>query len=161
MDRRGFITAAAVTAGSAFLGNKAFAFSEENLDSDLIVSEPKVLKAMRDVLKTTTDCVAAGNLCIQHCQEEMIKGHGKEFKNCSLAAHQMVPVCEMIGRLAAFKAKSIADFLDGCIKACDACFNACKEHEAHFGHGMHLECKRCMEACAACREACRQLRAML
>lgn len=160
MDRRDFLTAAAVTAGSTFLGGKALALGN-SVDSDLIVTEPKVLAAMRAVLKTTADCVRAGQVCIQHCQEELIKGNGKEFQNCTIAAHQMVPVCELVGTLAAYKAKSLVDFLDGCIKACDTCFKACKEHEAHFGHGMHLECKRCMEACAACAEACRQLRAVI
>ena len=67
----------------------------------------------------------------------------------------MVSVCRNTATLASYKAKAIADFLEACAKVCDTCFKACKEHEAHFGHGMHLECKRCMEACAACRDACR------
>lgn len=163
MDRRNFIAAAAggiATAATGVLSSIAIG-SEGAVSNDLIVRDPRILAQMKVVAKAAWDCVAAAHACVQHCQEEFLAGNVKDFANCSVAAHQMIPVCENTAILASYKAKSLADFLDGCIKACETCRVACKEHEAHFAHGMHQECKRCMETCLACRDACQALKAML
>lgn len=162
MERREFLTAAAGTfataATSSLFTSVAFA-SENSVEHKLIVAKESTLAKMGAVAKTAAECVAAARACIQHCNEELIAGNGKEFANCALASHQMVPVCDMIGTLAAYKAVAIANFLEGCIKVCETCRAACEEHKAHFAHGMHAECKRCLDACAACLAACKALKA--
>lgn len=164
MERREFLAAAAgslaTAATTGLFSTVAFA-SENEIEHKLIVADKRILSKMGVVAKTAAECVAAAQACIQHCNEQLIAGNGKEFANCALASHQMVPVCEMIGTLAAYKAVAISSFLEGCIQVCDTCRLACKEHEMHFSHGMHTECKRCMEACAACLKACQELKAAI
>lgn len=121
----------------------------------------KVQAALLEVEEKAMACVAAGNSCVAHCQEQLIAGKGTEFQNCTLAAHQMVAVCLATGTLASYRAKLIDEVLEACIEACETCRKACEEHKDHFSHGMHMECKRCMESCIACRDACKKLKAMI
>src|SRR5687767_6105804 len=121
MDRRNFLATTAggfaATAASGLFATSAFA-SEGAPRSNLLISDPKALKQLKVVLGTATECVAAGLACVQHCSEELAKGNAKEFAECNFAVHQMLSICQNIGTLAAYKAKAISDFLEGCIKAC-------------------------------------------
>ncbi len=160
MERREFLAAAAGSLATGLFSREAFA-SSGTVNSNLVFSDKDVLKQLAIVAKTANDCVAAGNACVQHCQEELIAGNGKEFADCSIAVHQMISVCENTANLAAYKAKVLADFVEGCIKACETCRVACKEHESHFAHGMHLACRNCMQSCIACIKACQDLKALI
>ena len=164
MERREFLAAAAgslaTAATTGLFSTTAFA-AEKALEHKLLVSDKKVLAKMAAVAKAASECVTAAQACIQHCNEQLIAGNGKEFATCVLASHQMVAVCEMTSTLASYKAVALANFLEGCIKVCETCRVACKEHEKHFSMGMHDECKRCMESCAACIKACTDLKADL
>jgi len=163
MDRRDFLSATAgslaTVVASSLVGSKAFA-NTEILKHDLVYDDEVIVAALKKVALAAAKCVSAGNACIQHCQEELIQGN-KEMATCSLAVHQMVASCGSIAQLASYKAKVIAKFLDGCEEACSNCFKACAEHKAHFDHGMHKECKRCMEACDATLKVVKSARALL
>lgn len=165
MDRRDFLVSSVGLMGAALApvavaGSKGGAQGKRFKELQPL-TDAKVVAALAEVEKTALECLAAGAACIRHCQEQMIEGKGIEFQNCSLAAHQMVALCQATGTLAAYRSKLIEEVLEACIEACDVCQRACAEHKEHFSHGMHMECKRCMESCTACRDACRKLKRML
>lgn len=168
LDRRRMVVAALGTvAGVAGLGKLAFGASEGSapaagdVPKDLVVTDPKLLKLFANVAATASACSASADACVAHCQREIIAGHGKEFARCATTSLQMSAICTAVAKLAAYHAKAVGSFLDGCIAACKACEDACAEHKAHFAHGMHLECKECLEACKKCREACEALKKAL
>jgi len=163
LDRRQMLaTAMGSLAGVAGLGTVAFAASESTgsgeVPKDLVVSDAKLLKPYAAVASAAAACSSAGDACIAHCQRELIAGHGKDFARCATTALHMTAICGMVSKLASYHAKSLTAFLDGCIAACKVCEDSCAEHKSHFSHGMHLECKDCMEACRKCREACETLK---
>lgn len=168
MDRREFLAAAGGMASTlvstaAMASTGMFEGKPEGL-SDLFFddkTDEKILKQLAVVRQKAFECVAAGYACIQHCQQELIAGHAKDFAECTFTAHQMVSICQNTGTLAAYKAKAIADFLKGCIAACERCKVACEAHKSHFAHDHHLECRDCMESCKACAQECKTLLAML
>jgi Cys-rich four helix bundle protein (predicted Tat secretion target) len=104
------------------------------------------VKALPTFAETAASCALKGELCVQHCFEELANGE-VVFSNCSIAAHQMVVVCELVSKVAALKSVRLTDLLDVCTAACKACKEACDEHKSHWSHGMHLECKACSEHC--------------
>ncbi len=109
------------------------------------------------VVKTASDCVAAGQACIRHCQTQMAAGNVKQFERCLRAAQQMTSICRSMGELAAQRAPMAKRFASICVDACEECRQACLEHEEHFHH--HQECQACMESCTTCRDACKKLTA--
>ncbi len=144
MDRRAFIAGVAAVGALGSLSGRAVAEELKGAGLDRVV-------------QTTSDCVAAGRACIRHCQEQFAAGNAKEFEKCLAAAQQMTTLCQAMGELASQRAEIAQDLLPVCIDACETCRQACAEHEEHFSHGMHQECKHCMECCIACRDACKAL----
>lgn len=164
MDRRRMLAAAVGTlaVGAAGFGSRAFGASEPaapgEVPKDLVVTDGKLLKLYANVATAAAACSTAAEACVAHCQRELIAGKGKEFARCATTALQMTAIGDAVKKLANYHAKALTTFLDGCIAACKACEEACAEHKSHFGHGMHLECKECLEACKKCREACEALK---
>ncbi|MEZ4751334.1 MAG: Csp1 family four helix bundle copper storage protein [Bdellovibrionota bacterium] len=162
MDRRKFLATAAGTLAASSL--PLYALGKERRSafrSDLIVSDPAVLEALKAVRKTSFDCISVGVACLQHCEEQIFGGNAEMFKHCAISVHQMLPICEAVGTLAGHKAVRTRELLDACINACKECEEACKEHSSHFSMGHHQECQACMEACRRCLEACTKLRDLM
>ena len=167
MERRDFLAGAATaiaTVGSSTFNKVAFASessSRGRLKHPLLVDNAEVISQMEKVASISSNCVSSGQICLQHCQEELIKGHAKEFQDCAIAVQQMISICENTATLSAYRASILKRFLDGCIEACQSCYEACKAHSTHFEHGMHLACKKCMDDCKACIDACNQLKKLM
>ncbi len=163
LNRRSVLASAmGAVAGAASLGTLAFAGAESTgpgeIPKDLVVTDPKLLKLYASVASAAAACSSAGDACIAHCQRELIAGKGKEFARCATTALQMTAMCGAVSKLAAYHAKPLTAILDACIAFCRSCEEACNEHKSHFAHGMHMECKDCLEACRKCREACEALK---
>jgi len=154
MERRRFIeTAALFTAGLVASSAKATTIesasegiSAKATPSALIFLAPGVVKVLPSFAETAVHCALSGELCVQHCSDELAKGE-VVFSNCLVASSQMVVVCELVSKLAALKSIRLSETLDACAAACKACKEACDEHKSHWSHGMHLECKACSEHC--------------
>ncbi|MEQ1666432.1 MAG: Csp1 family four helix bundle copper storage protein [Bdellovibrionales bacterium] len=148
MERRDFIkmgimTSAAGAISSQFVGsNVAHAAKTTNL--------PLTLEA------ALAHCLQTGNLCVAHCMNELALGN-KEMGDCNKTVHDMLATCEAMLKLTSYKsdlAKSLAKI---CAQSCDTCAEACKKHQAHWSHGMHLVCKECYDACLECSKLCKAL----
>ena len=106
--------------------------------------------ALLDALST---CGAKAQLCAAHCQTQLASG-AKEFGRCAAAVDDMLAVVAATQSLVARRSPSAKKLAELCAAVCKDCAAACLEHKAHWSHGMHVECKACMEACDACAKAC-------
>ncbi len=98
-------------------------------------------------------CVAKGELCQAHCQTQLANGE-KDFGHCMQTVTDMLEVCRATASLVARQSPHAKEQVTACLAVCKECSAACAEHKAHFAHGMHMECKACMESCDACVAAC-------
>jgi Cys-rich four helix bundle protein (predicted Tat secretion target) len=115
---------------------------------------PKKADARTALLDSLLKCVATGEACLAHCATELGKGD-KSMANCNRRVHEMLALVRATHSLAALDSELLGKAAAVCATACKLCADACGEHKAHFAHGMHLECKACMEACLECEKACR------
>ena len=115
-------------------------------------------KKLTDVAKAAADCLRMGEACLAHCERELATGDNGMAK-CSEKVHEMLAVTRAMLTLASMKSPRALEMASLCAEVCRNCADACAEHKEHFGHGMHLECKACMEACQACEKACNSLKA--
>lgn len=95
------------------------------------------------LVTTSSACLSAGNVCLAHCLRLLSDGD-KSMAACGSAVTEMLPVCEMMGTLAATGSKHLATAAKLCHDVCTSCAEACKPHVGH-----HAECKACFEACQA------------
>ena len=117
--------------------------------ADKPVGKPDARGPLLDALRT---CVAKGELCQAHCQLQLASGD-KEFGHCMAAVTDMLEVCRATASLVARQSPHAREQVLACVAVCKECSAACAEHKAHFAHGMHMECKACMEACDAMVQA--------
>jgi Cys-rich four helix bundle protein (predicted Tat secretion target) len=111
--------------------------------------------SLRDqVINAANDCVKTGLACIAMCEEELAKGNTK-MALCSKRVHDLIATCEATLQLVSFKSDLAVKMALLCAESCKSCHAACAEHKEHFAHGMHLECKACMDSCSECEKACR------
>jgi Cys-rich four helix bundle protein (predicted Tat secretion target) len=116
-------------------------------------SPPSGSDARMALLDALAICGAKGQLCAAHCQTQLASG-AKEFARCAAAVDDMLAVIAATQSLVARRSASARKLADLCAAVCKDCSAACLEHKAHWAHGMHVECKACMEACDACAKAC-------
>jgi Cys-rich four helix bundle protein (predicted Tat secretion target) len=121
------------------------------LARDALADVPKDKRgALLDALHT---CIAKGELCQAHCQTQLGTGD-KDFAHCMATVTDMLAVCNATASLVARQSARAKDQVTACAAVCKDCSAACAEHKAHFAHGMHVECKACMDSCDACVAAC-------
>jgi Cys-rich four helix bundle protein (predicted Tat secretion target) len=111
---------------------------------------PTIPAGLLDAIAT---CIAKSLACAAHCQAQLAAGN-TSFTHCNQAVTDMIDVARATESLVARKSVTAKKMADTCAAACKECSAACLEHKAHFAHGMHMECKACMEACDACAKAC-------
>jgi len=117
--------------------------------ADKPAGKPDARGPLLDALHT---CIAKGELCQAHCQTQLASGD-KEFGHCMAAVTDMLEVCHATASLVARQSPHAREQIVACVAMCKECSAACAEHKAHFAHGMHMECKACMEACDAMVQA--------
>lgn len=150
MDRREFLAGAALTAGVALAGSAPAAAGVDL--SKVVVQGATALPALKALSAAATACVGAGQRCQQHCAELLATGD-PSMGLCNAAVTQMIALAQAASALAAARSTQLKAVLGGVIAGVQACEAACREHEAHWAHGMHLECKDCAEQCAALARA--------
>ena len=109
---------------------------------------------MKAFLKAASECIETGDLCAAHCARELADGN-TEMGRCNVSTQSMIAVCQATMKLVALGSPQAKKMVELCAAACKECGDACAEHKPHFAHGMHLECKACMEACETMQKACK------
>lgn len=105
------------------------------------------------LLEALGACETKGAPCAAHCLAQLGTG-AKEFAHCASAVADALAVTAATAGLVARSSPNAKKAVELCLATCKECSAACLEHQAHWAHGMHLECKACMEACDACIKAC-------
>jgi len=156
-NRREFILTAAGATVAALAARSGF---QNILEPSAAAADTKSAPAQSstqfaDLAKTASDCIKTGTACLAHCQRELGAGN-TGMANCSVRVHEMLALTQAMLTLASLGSSQTLKLAAVCADACRTCADACAEHKGHFSHGMHLECKTCMEACLACEKACRK-----
>lgn len=150
MDRRDFLAGAAVLGAGLAFSTSARAGSPAVPNKHALPASTHA--AVLALQQAASACERACQDCIQHCSEELANGN-QEMANCNFAVHPMSALCRATADLAAMKSIRLKELLPATIAASKACEDACREHEAHWSHGMHLACKACAEGCDALAKA--------
>lgn len=90
---------------------------------------------------TFSDCAAAAEDCIAHCQSVLATGD-KSLGECLKTALACDTSCVAVARLARLDSEFTASFAKASIAVMEACAAACKPHIEH-----HAICKACFDAC--------------
>lgn len=88
-----------------------------------------------------SECVRAGEACLQHCLDLLAKGD-TSIAECAQTVNQMLAVCRAVGPLADAGGTHLPAMAQLCQAVCTDCAAACRKHADH-----HAICKTCMEAC--------------
>jgi Cys-rich four helix bundle protein (predicted Tat secretion target) len=113
-------------------------------------------QSLTAVATATAECLRTGEACVAHCARELAAGN-TAMAHCNAKVHDMLALCRAMLTLASNASPLAVRLAALCADACRDCAAACAEHKEHFAHGMHGECKACMESCLACEKACRGL----
>jgi Cys-rich four helix bundle protein (predicted Tat secretion target) len=143
MNRRDMITA--VGAGLAIAAVPAFAETPKPVE--------KKLDARGALLASLQACLVKAQACAAHCEAQLANGN-KDFARCSRSVVDLLAIGWATQSVVSRKSVSAKKVVEAFAATCKECSAACLEHKPHFAHGMHLECKECMEACDACLKAC-------
>lgn len=138
---------------NAFLSSVAMAAKKEDKKSDK-KSSPKQIRA--EAAAALAKCILDGEACVAHCAIEFEDGN-KEMAKCNKSVHDMLAMTKAMLSLVSANSPLYKKVASICADACKTCIEACEEHKPHFAHGMHLECKACMESCIKCEKICRKL----
>lgn len=98
-----------------------------------------------------SDCAAAAEDCISHCQRVLATGD-KSLADCLKTALACDTACIAVARLARLDSEFAPAFATASIAAMEACAAACKPHVEH-----HAICKACYEACGNAISAARAI----
>ena len=157
MNRRQFIssTAAAATLTVAAATVRAHGNHDHNHAAHGSHAMPAAAasKTYEAVRAAAGHCVAAGQVCLNHCITLLSTGD-TSMKDCAVAVNQMLALCGAIQNLAAQNSRLTPALAKVCVEACKQCAEACKAHAAH-----HAECKACYESCLNCIKACEKIAA--
>jgi len=156
MDRRDFIRAgaAAIAAGAAARAVAQAGGGTMHEHHHEAASAPAGAPGWERnaaVAEAASDCVRAGEICLEHCLRLLRAGDGS-MARCSVAVDAMLAMCRATAALAIQDAPYLKAVAAVCAKACRDCEAACKEHAPH-----HEPCRRCMETCQKCAAACEKL----
>ena len=141
INRRDFIAAISSVADP---GMVAVADNDIALDDDRRRREPR----HRDLIEAVMECVAKGQACVSYCLDLMVAGDAS-VAHCARSVHLMAPFCDSFARFAIADSALLKDMAKLCIKICDDCEKACRQHEDE-----HVECYECAQACKETIKAC-------
>ena len=147
MNRRDlFVGAGALVAATAVA-------AAQPKKADKPAPKPKRPDPRMALLASLTTCLAKATACDAHCLTQLASGD-KTFARCASAVRDMLAIGGATESVVARASAQARKLVELCAAACKECSAACLEHKAHWSHGMHVECKECMEACDACAKAC-------
>lgn len=152
MNRRQFISSTTAAAALAAV-SAAQAHGNHDHAAHAAPAAGKTAGAYEAVRAAAGHCVAAGQVCLNHCITLLSTGD-TSMKDCAVAVNQMLALCGAIQNLAAQNSRLTPSLAKVCVEACKQCAEACKAHAAH-----HAECKACYESCLNCIKACEKIAA--
>jgi len=115
---------------------------------------PALITALKDIVKTATECQRDGRVCLASCTDHLASG-AHAMDRCQRAVMNMLSVTAAMAEVASYKnanPKQIAALAAACAGFCRACVEACEPHKDH-----HAECKACQQSCQSCAQACEAL----
>ena len=148
MERREVLATGFAAAGAVLVGKT----SEARVNRPLNVTENpglgKYPVVIRNVILAAHACSLNGQICNSFGLGELAKGDAS-FLRCNIASKAMTSsalntIDGLLNRV-----KNSKELLINLHAAAKECAAACKVHEHHWPHGMHLECKACFESCVA------------
>jgi len=156
MDRRDFLRAG-VAVVSASAGGLAMAQAggdtkhEHQHEKGPGAAGPRGWEKNAAVVEAASDCVRAGEICLEHCLT-LLRTGDTSMARCSTTVDAMLALCRATEALAMQDSPHLKGIAATCAKACRDCEAACKEHAAH-----HEPCRRCMETCQKCASVCEKI----
>lgn len=154
MNRRHFIqstlAASLATAATAAVAHGNHAHGSRNHARHGSAAENARFAAVH---AAALSCVGAGKNCLAHCVRLLSAGD-QSMAQCAKNANQMLALCTAVMDLAAQNSDLLPQVARACVKACEACAAACKEHINH-----HAECRACYESCVKCAQECGKIAA--
>lgn len=115
------------------------------------VAPSPVTPELARLAEAASDCVRAGETCLEHCIRSLASG-SRMMADCAALVEQMLPLCRAMASLSAMGSKHAKALAALCITACAECAAECEKHAGH-----HAECKACFEACRATEAAARAI----
>lgn len=109
----------------------------------------ELLEKKKEILHLMADCVNACNHCFSSCLKE---DDVKMMTDCIRLDKECAEVCSFT-ILMFHNSPFVDNYLELCIKVCDACGEECAKHD-------NEHCRMCAEACKKCADACRDFRQM-
>lgn len=157
MNRRNFLVQGASTVAVSSMIGATLALADKKKEKKTTTRPRSGLnaEALKKVAVTSLDCEKTGEACVTMCMD--MGSDMPEFAECLRTVRDMLATVHAMHTLAHADSPSAKAQAAVCAETCRVCKEACAEHKKHFEHGMHLECKACMEACEACEKACKAL----
>jgi Cys-rich four helix bundle protein (predicted Tat secretion target) len=140
MERRDFVTAAAVAAA---IGATGQALAQGAGGASM---HPQKYKALEE---SSARCVATGNDCLRHCLG-MLSMNDTSMSGCTDSAYQLVDACGALQTLASVNSTHVPAFAKAVGEICAACQKECEKFPAI------AECTACGAACKTCADECRK-----
>jgi len=154
-NRREFLTESTLAFAAAALSGAGIV---NLISAEAQAGESKKKEAggekLKSFAKAVAHCKETGELCLAHCARELAAGN-TEMAKCHGSVQSMLAICDAALKLVAAGSAQARKAVELCAAVCKECAESCEEHKAHFGHGMHLECKDCGEACRDMEKACK------
>lgn len=147
MNRRELLVGAAAMAAAVTAGNAA-AQAQKHEHKHEHGGPSKRNKAL---IKSTGECVEAGQACLHHCLVLMGQGD-KSLASCAMSVSDLLAACSALQQLASAESPHLAEMAKVAMKICEDCERECKKPEM----AKHEECRACGEACAACYKECKK-----
>lgn len=145
----GLVATAATTKAHAQSADPSIHASHRKNDAPPPVSPTPAALAL---ISSTSDCVAAGRVCLARCTDHLAAGMS-DMADCQRAVMNMLAVVTAMAEVAAYSSSAPADarsLAATCAQFCETCAEQCEPHAAH-----HEECKACLDACLECANACK------
>jgi len=101
----------------------------------------------RDLVRTSSACLSAGDLCLSHCLSRLGEGE-TELAACARTVRDTIAACGALQQLAAADSPHTREFAQVVSKVCADCAAECHKHE------QHPVCRDCEKACEDCKQAC-------
>ena len=112
---------------------------------------PPLPKNINDAIKSSSDCIAKGDICKAHFVELLGKG-STDIYECMKSTTETVALCQSFMTLASQQSPLTKKLAGICIQACENCKKECTKHADH-----HRPCKDCADSCDECIKALKNL----
>lgn len=103
------------------------------------------------LISSALDCVKTGELCADHCIEQLKTGD-TALAECLDRVNELVTACQALARLGSQQSRHVVAFAAVTAQVCRDCEKECLRHAEH-----HQQCADCAKSCAECIRECDKL----